>query len=109
MTAQNRAGNGEVSAPSESLVVREPVTGKGPLLVEPMRDVYCDTSDSVKMKCRVTGEPTPELTWYIDMKHHPTVKLKCSARKRSIIIVSHLFSLLLGLRTLVSWWMDVNT
>ena len=67
MTAQNRAGKSDVSIPSDTLVAREPVTGRGPALVEPLRDIYSDTRESAKLQCRVTGEPTPQLTWYIKL------------------------------------------
>ena len=61
--AKNKVGRSEPSPVSEPVVVREPVSGNAPRVIEQLHDVYADVHDSAKLQCRVTGEPEPEITW----------------------------------------------
>jgi len=39
--------------------------GKGPVILEHMNDAYAKPGASAAFECRVTGEPLPHITWYV--------------------------------------------
>ena len=41
--------------------------GKGPMIAEHMHDVYARPGESARFECRITGEPQPDITWYVSV------------------------------------------
>ena len=61
--AENRAGKSDASETSQRVVIREPVSGNAPHVVEQLSDVVAKRGESATLQCRITGQPEPDITW----------------------------------------------
>ncbi|GFS00827.1 titin [Elysia marginata] len=65
VTAENLAGPGEPSKPTEAIKVVEPVTGEPPVLLEPLQDIAVVAPNDAILECDIdVGEPEAEIKWF---------------------------------------------
>jgi titin len=64
--AENRSGRSDPSPSSAPVIIREPVSGKGPIIREHLTDAYARLGSTAEFECRVSGEPLPKITWTKD-------------------------------------------
>ena len=61
--AENKAGRSDPSGPNQPVVVREPVSGKAPRVTEHLVEEVGKIGDSATLRCRISGDPEPDLQW----------------------------------------------
>ncbi len=74
--AENRAGKSEPSEPSQKVVVREPVSGNAPHVIEQLAEVVAKRGESATLQCRITGEPLPEISWLVAISYYWYLNVK---------------------------------
>lgn len=63
--AENKAGLSKPSAPS-SVIVREPVSGEAPSVLEGLPDISVLLGEDATLECQISGKPEPSVTWSKD-------------------------------------------
>ena len=67
VAAENKAGIGPYSDPSEPVVIKEP--GDAPELMEGLTDLTVTSPETASLTCKMNvGKPQAKITWYKDGK-----------------------------------------
>ncbi|XP_014667689.1 PREDICTED: twitchin-like isoform X2 [Priapulus caudatus] len=61
VVAENEIGAGKPSQPTKSVLC-----GDGPQVIQELSDVNIAVGQKLLLKCKINGEPTPEIKWYKD-------------------------------------------
>ncbi|RUS90387.1 hypothetical protein EGW08_001882, partial [Elysia chlorotica] len=66
VAAENKAGVGPFSQPSEPVTAANPVVGEAPTVLEGLPDVAVTEGETVLLGCKISGEPAPTIKWLKD-------------------------------------------
>jgi titin len=67
--AVNEAGKSEPSANSQSIIIRESKIGEAPVVIQALEKlVKVAPKANVKLECKITGQPLPQIKWFKDSK-----------------------------------------
>ncbi|KAK3083483.1 hypothetical protein FSP39_023775 [Pinctada imbricata] len=68
VSAENRAGVGPASLPSGVIVIREPVSGEAPSVLEGLPDISVLLGEDAYLECKISGQPEPSVSWSKDSR-----------------------------------------
>ncbi|GFO38541.1 titin, partial [Plakobranchus ocellatus] len=68
VAAENKAGVGPFSPPSEPVTAAEPIVGEAPTVLEGLPDIAVTEGDTAMLGCKISGEPAPTIKWLRDSR-----------------------------------------
>ncbi|XP_046554801.1 titin-like [Haliotis rubra] len=66
--AENKAGLGPPSSPSQPVVAKDPIVGEAPAVLEGLPDLAVMEGETAILECKISGEPEPSIKWMKDRR-----------------------------------------
>ena len=59
--------------------------GNAPRVIRELEDVFVRPGETAQLECRISGEPTPDITWTKDFQRLPNDKYKYQMKYRDAV------------------------